>query len=575
MASYDLVIRDGLVVDGSGRPGYRADVAVRDGLIAAVGVVEGRGAQELSAEGLVVTPGFVDIHTHYDGQATWENRLAPSSDHGVTTVVAGNCGVGFAPCRPGDHQKLVKVMEGVEDIPEIVMTEGIPWNWETFPEYMDALSRRELDIDIAVQAPHSPIRVYVMGDRGVNHEPATPEDRARMTEIVAEAIRAGALGVSTSRTIFHQAKDGTLAPSINAADAELMALAEGLTLAKAGVFQLVPGSAEGPEREIGLIRRLAEVSGRPVSFSLAQTRSEPDAWKTMMAGAEAANAAGHQVRAQVIGRPVGILLGLELSQNPFSNLPSYRAIAHLPLAERVAAMRDPAIKALMMSEEQIPDPMPANNRYHGLVAQMFELGAEPDYSPGPAMTLGARAAARAVSPLSLAYDILLKDEGRAILYFPTANFVTGDLSVSRELMAHPDTVLGLGDGGAHYGIICDASYSTHLLTYWLKDAPEGWTFPLEWAVSALTREPAETVGLTDRGVIAVGRKADLNLIDIERLKLHAPSPVYDLPAGGRRLLQKADGYVATIVSGEVTYRNGQATGALPGRLVRGPGYIAA
>ncbi|WP_176593358.1 amidohydrolase family protein [Sphingobium sp. EM0848] len=572
MVEYDVIIRGGLIVDGSGGAPFTGDVAIRNGLIATIGMVEGKGAREIDASGKLVTPGFVDIHTHYDGQVTWEHRLMPSSNHGTTTVVTGNCGVGFAPCRPDDRLKLVKVMEGVEDIPEIVMTEGIPWNWESFPEYMDALAARSFDVDVAVQIPHSPLRVYVMGDRGVNHDASSEADRAEMTRLVAEAVRRGAVGVSTSRSLNHRAKDGKPAPSVQTAVDEVLALAQGLAEAGAGVFQIITEMSEPPEQEMAIIQRIGEVSRRPVSFTLSQVPEAPDSWRGLIAGMEKANAAGCTVRGQIHERPVGVLLGLELSLNPLSTKPSYKAIARLPLAERIAIMRDPAFKAKLLAEDVEPDPVPLANRLIGAVDRMFALGADPDYAPPREMQIGARAEARGVSPLSLAYDLLLEQDGHAILCLPSANFVSGTLKEVREMMQHPDTVIALGDGGAHYGVICDAGYPTHLLTHWGRDVAEEERFPIEWMIAALTRRPAETVGLMDRGLLAPGMKADINVIDHQRLRLHSPRPVYNLPAGGRRLQQRADGYEVTLVNGVITYREGEPTGALPGRLVRGSGF---
>ena len=572
MQDFDVIVRNGTIVDGSGGAPFIGDVAIKDGLIAAVGPIEGRGREEIDAEGKLVTPGFVDIHTHYDGQVTWEERLMPSSNHGTTTVVTGNCGVGFAPCRPGDRLKLVKVMEGVEDIPEIVMTEGIPWDWETFPEYMDALAARSFDVDVAVQIPHSPLRVYVMGDRGVDHEASSEADRAEMTRLVAEAVWAGAVGVSTSRSLNHRAKDGKPAPSVQTAVEEVLALAKGLARAKAGVFQIITEMNEPPDREMAIVRRIAETAGRPVSFTLSQIPEAPESWRGLVAGMEQANAGGNRVRGQIHERPVGVLLGLELSLNPLSTKPSYKAIAHLPLDRRVAILRDPAFKEKLLGEPVEPDPVPLANRLIGSLDKIFALGADPDYAPPREMQIGARAAALGVTPLSLAYDLLLEQDGHAILCLPGANFVSGTLKEVREMMEHPDTVIALGDGGAHYGVICDAGYPTHLLTHWGRDVPEEERFPIEWIVAALTHRPAETVGLDDRGLLKAGMKADLNVIDHARLRLHAPRPVYNLPAGGRRLQQRADGYEVTIVNGVITYREGEPTGALPGRLVRGSGY---
>jgi N-acyl-D-aspartate/D-glutamate deacylase len=571
MSNFDIVIRNGTVVDGSGRPSFGADVAIEGDRIVKIGEVKESGREEVDAKGRLVTPGFVDIHTHYDGQATWEHRLAPSSGHGVTTVVSGNCGVGFAPCRPGDHEKLIAVMEGVEDVPEIVMAEGIPWNWESFPEYLDVLSARNYDINIAVQIPHSPLRVFVMGDRGVRGEASTEADRVQMAALVTEAIQHGATGVSTSRSLNHRAKGGRLAPSVASAKEEVLALARGLGAANAGVFQLITETSEPAADEMALIERIAEVSKRPVSFTLAQLPENPNLWREMIAGVERANAAGHRVRGQVYPRPVGILLGLDLSLNPVLTRPSYAAISGLPLAERVAIMRDPAFKTRVLEEAPMLHPQPVMNSTLGMVDRMFELGAKPDYAPKPELSLKSRAEKLGVTPISLAYDLLLKQDGQAILYLPFANFTDGNLNVVREMMEHPDTVFGLGDGGAHYGLICDSSYPTYVLTYWARDVVAEKRFSIEWAVAELSRKPAETAGLMDRGLIAVGYKADLNIIDFDKLTLHAPRPVFDLPAGGRRLTQEAEGYLATIVNGVMTLRNGENTGALPGKLLRGEG----
>ena len=571
MSNFDLVIRNGTIIDGSGNASFQADVAIRGDCIAEIGKITEHGREEIDAKGHLVTPGFVDIHTHYDGQATWEHRLAPSSGHGVTTVVAGNCGVGFAPCRPGDHEKLIAVMEGVEDVPEVVMAEGIPWNWESFPDYLNVLSARNYDINIAVQIPHSPLRVFVMGDRGVNGEASTEADRTQMAALVTEAIQHGAVGVSTSRSLNHRAKDGSLAPSVATAKEEVLALARGLGAANAGVFQLITETSEPAADEMELVERIAEVSKRPVSFTLAQVPDKPNLWRDMIKGIEHANAAGHHVRGQIYPRPTGVLLGLDLSLNPILTRPSYAAISNLPLAERVAILHDPAFKARVLAEAPVPHNQPVTNLILGMVDRMFELGTVPDYAPEPELSLKSRAEALGEPSLSLAYDLMLKREGQAVLYLPIANFSDGNLDVVREMMEHPNTVLGLGDGGAHYGLICDSSYPTFVLSYWARDVAAEKRFSVEWAVAALSRKPAETVGLMDRGLIGVGYKADLNIIDFDKLTLHAPRPVFDLPAGGRRLTQEAEGYIATIVNGVVTLRNGRNTGALPGKLVRGEG----
>ncbi|WP_176594134.1 amidohydrolase family protein [Sphingobium sp. EM0848] len=572
MSDYDLVIRNGTIVDGRGAAPYRGDLAIRGSHIAAVGTFEGSGHQEIDATDRIVTPGFIDVHTHYDGQVTWEHTLGPSSNHGVTTVIGGNCGVGFAPCRPGDQDRLIKVMEGVEDIPEVVMAEGIPWNWESFPEYLDSLSDRAFDIDVGMQVAHSPLRVYVMGDRGINHEASTESDRQRMADLVTEAVRAGAIGVSTSRSLGHRAKDGHPAPSVLTADEELFALARGLGAAKGGVFQIIVDVHREPEGEMRVMEEIARQSARPISFSLAEIVERPAAWRAMIAGLDRAQAAGLPIRGQVFPRPIGVMMGLELSLSPIVNRPGYIAIKHLPLAERVAILRNPEVKARILAEEPIPDPTPITNALIGAVDKCFALGEQPDYMPDIAMRLDKRAEQAGVTPLSLAYDLMLEQDGHAILYYPSANFTTGTAEPIREMMLHEHTILGLGDGGAHYGMICDAGFPTYVLTHWARDVEEGQRMPIEWIVQELSRRPAETVGLTDRGVLAPGYKADINVIDHSNLMLHSPRVAHDLPAGGRRLHQRAEGYDATIVSGVVTYRHGVPTGQLPGRLVRGDGY---
>lgn len=569
---YDIVIRNGQVLDGSGGEPFVADVAIRGDRIVAVGEVPGRGREEIDATGRMVTPGFVDIHTHYDGQVTWGERLSPSSEHGVTTVLMGNCGVGFAPCKPEHRDLLVHVMEGVEDIPEVVMADGLPWNWETFPDYLDALDARHADIDFAAQLAHSPLRVYVMGERGAGGHAPTEDELARMSELVEEAVRAGALGVTTSRSLGHRTSAGDLAPSVESGDPELIALASGLKRAGSGVFQMIPAAVAGsaqPADEMVLMRQLVEASGgRPLSYTLLNSGHMPDLHRDFLTHMERARADGLPIRGQVFPRPVGILLGLDLSFHAFRFHPSYRAIEHLPLAERVAAMRDPALRARLLAEE----PEHSNPIFLYFVSQveaLFELGTPPNYEPDPAQSIGARAERQGIPARELLYDLLLQDEGRNILLLPAANYLGESLDAVHELLGHPDTLVGLGDGGAHYGMICDGSYSTTLLAYWTRDR-EGARVPLPWAIHALTRRNAEAIGLTDRGLIAPGLKADINIIDYERLHLERPHMIEDLPAGGRRLTQGAQGYEMTLVSGVITYRNGEHTGALPGRLVRNP-----
>jgi len=568
-ADYDIVVRGGTLVDGTGADPVAADVAVRGGRIVAVGQVSGRGAEEVDAAGCIVTPGFVDVHTHYDCQVTWENTLAPSSGHGVTTVVMGNCGVGFAPIRREQQGMAIKLMEGVEDIPEVVMATGVPFNWQSFPEYLDALDQRHADVDFAAQLPHSPLRVYVMGERGAELEPPSGADLDSMRRLTAEAVRAGAVGVTTSRTFAHRFKDGRPAPSVCSEDDELLNLADGLRDAGAGVFQIVPDTSLPPEAQVDLLRRIAQRAGRPVSFSFTQTPNHPGGWRTVLAGIEAAKDEGLTIRGQVLPRPVAGLLGLDLSLHPFSLNPSYRPIADRPLAEKVAAMRDPELRRRLLAES----PVDAHPFFTYVVSEherLFVLGDPPNYHPGAGNSIAAMARAAGIEPLELIYDTLLERDGQDILYRPMGN-AEGERfeSAGRNLLHSDRTVLGLGDGGAHYSMICDAAYPTYFLTYWVRDAGSDRRVELPDAIRMLTREPAALVGLLDRGVVRPGAKADLNVIDLDRLHLHAPRPRRDLPAGGRRLTQRADGYRTTVVSGTVTYRDGVHTGALPGRLVRG------
>lgn len=561
--AYDLVIRGGTIVDGTGTAPYRGDVAVIGDRIAAVGGVDGAGEQEIDATGMIVTPGFVDVHTHYDGQVTWENRLAPSSNHGVTTVVMGNCGVGFAPVHDGDQKMVIKLMEGVEDIPEVVMAEGVPWNWETFPDYLDALDKRHTDIDFAAQIPHSPLRVFVMGKRGADLEPPTEADLTEMRRLTCEAITAGALGVSTSRNLAHRFRDGRQAPSTKTEVDELKALAAGLKDAGSGVFQIIPNTAQPGEDEFAIIRELAELSGRPVNFSLFTGESIVGP-KRYLEGLVKAHNDNIAIHGQYLPRPIGTLFGLDLSYHPFSLCPSYRAIENLSLGEKVAAMRDPELRARLLTEE----PHDPNPFFLWVVSQshlLFPLGDPPNYNPNPEDSIKARAGRLGIGEKELMYDELLRQNGRAILYCPMGNTAGGRFDAATDLFGLPGTVIGLGDGGAHYGMVCDAAYPTFMLCEYVRNTQR---LSIETAVSMIARETAQTVGLLDRGVLKPGFKADLNVIDMDRLHLYAPQVTRDLPAAGRRLSQKADGYEAIIVSGEVTYRNGRATGALPGRLVR-------
>jgi N-acyl-D-aspartate/D-glutamate deacylase len=566
--TYDLIIRNGTIVDGQGGEPYVGDVAVRDGVIEAVGSINGAAAErEIDATGLLVTPGFVDLHTHYDGQAIWSERMTPSSAHGVTTVVMGNCGVGFAPCRQEDHDVLVDVMAGVEDIPGVVMTDGLPWNWETFPEYLNALEAGRRDIDVAAYLPHSPLRVYVMGQRGADREPANADDLAKMRALAKEAIEIGALGFASSRLTIHKTESGSPIPSYDAAREEIEEIARGVVDGGGGLLQFVPDiPAGGYQHVLQTVFDVAEDVNLPVTFTMVVANSGDPTWPDAINMIEKANAAGGDVTAQLLPRPIGLIIGLQLTANPFVLYPSYQEIAHLPLAERVAEMRKPEVRARILADK------PGHGHPILYVAQMwdwiFPLDDNPNYEPNPADSIGARARARGVNPMEEAYDRLLDDDGRAMLLVATSNLEHNSLNTVGELLHRDDVMLGLGDGGAHYGMICDASYSTFFLAHWARDRKSG-RFTVAEAVRELTSVPARVAGLGDRGRIAVGYKADFNVIDHAALRLHKPVIAYDLPAGGRRLDQTAEGYVATVVSGQVIAENGVPTAARPGKLVRG------
>jgi N-acyl-D-aspartate/D-glutamate deacylase len=562
--AFDLVVRGGLVYDGQGGEAFEGDVAIKDGRIAAVGEVSGSGAEEIDAKGKIVGPGFVDIHTHYDGQATWESRMQPSSWHGVTTVVMGNCGVGFAPCRAEDHDRLIKLMEGVEDIPFPVLTEGLPWNWESYPDYLTSLERRRFDVDIGSQLPHAAVRVFVMGERGANREPATEADIARMAEIAQTAAQAGALGFTTSRTLNHRTSDGQPTPTLTASEDELTGIALGLKAAGKGVLQFVSDFAD-EAAEFGMLRRVVAASGRPMSFSLIQSPVRRDNYLTLLAQVEDAVAAGLKIKGQTAARPIGVLFGLELTLNPFLPYPVYKEIAKRPLAERVALLKDPEFRERLLSN-------PPEGRVRGRMkdwGNMHIFEGVPDYEPTPATSIAAIAERTGRAPEVVALDHLVSNDGHAMIYAPVLNYADGDLEAARQMMNHKDVVPGLSDGGAHVGTICDGSFPTTLLTHWTRDRTRGPKLPLAQVFRMQARDTARTVGLYDRGVLAAGYRADLNVIDYERLTLHGPQVAYDLPAGGKRLLQRASGYAATVVGGQVTYRDGQATDALPGRLLRG------
>ena len=566
-----LVVRNGTIVDGTGTPPVVADIAIAGDRIISIGNVPERGAEEIDASGLLVTPGFVDLHTHYDAQVTWAEHITPSSCQGVTTILTGNCGVGFAPCHAHDRRRLVELMEGVEDIPEVVLTEGLPWNWCSFPDYLDSLAARRFDLDVATQVPHAALRVHVMGERGAAREPATAEDRAAMARLAAEGIEAGALGFSTSRTLNHKTVAGQPTPTLAAAEDELAAIAGAIGQTGAGWLQVIADFDDQLDTEFAMLRRLVAGSGRPMTITVLERDAKPEEWRRLLDGIRAANAEGLKMTGQVLTRPTGILLGFEISQHPFVDCPSYQPIAALPFANRLAALHDPEIRRRLVAEAAADGGRTRRLRHWD---RIFPLGDPPDYEPAPEHSLGAEARRRDIDPASLAYDRLLERDGRAILYRPLSNYAHGDLGTVREMMQHPNTLLGLGDGGAHVGVLCDASALTYGLTHWTRDRANG-RFPVEWMVRRMTRDNARAIGLGDRGVLAPGYRADINLIDYDRLRLRAPEVVYDLPAGGRRLMQRAEGYVATLVAGQPVRRDGAPTGALPGRLVRGARAAAA
>lgn len=561
----DLVIRNGTIVDGTGGEPFEADVAISSGLISAVGAVPQTGAEEIDARDRLVIPGFVDVHTHYDAQATWANQITPSSCNGVTTVLLGNCGVGFAPVRPHQRDMLISLMEGVEDIPEVVMREGLPWTWESFPDYLDTLAARRFDVDVATQVPHAALRVYVMGERGAEREPATAEDRAAMARLAGEGIRAGAFGFSTSRLLQHRTAEGEPIPSYGAAEEELAEIADAVGAVGRGWLQVVADFGDAQAEEFGLLRRLAERSGRPLTLTILQRDSYPTEWRELLDRIETANAEGLRITGQVRGRPTSTLLGFELSENPFLGCPSWRELADLDIDAKVAALSDPALRARLLEE---PGGTPAQIKRFRDWERIFPFGDPPDYEPHPDKSIAAEAARRGIRPEELAYDLMLERNGRAILYHPMTNYTGGDMAPVLEMLSHPNTLIGLGDGGAHVGIMCDATDMAHTLTHWTRDRARGERLEVPDVVRRLTQANARAMGLSDRGEIAVGKRADINVIDYDRLSLRVPEVLYDLPAGGKRLLQRSTGFETTLVAGAPVWRDGEATGALPGRLLR-------
>lgn len=566
MTEHDLIIRGGMVVDGTGAPARTADVAVSDGVVTEVGAVSGRARREIDADGALVTPGFVDIHTHYDGQATWDDRMQPSSWHGVTTAVFGNCGVGFAPVHVGDQDKLVELMEGVEDIPGAALHEGLSWEWNSFADYLDACDTPK-DMNIAAQVPHGALRLHVMGERGANRDDATAEDIAEMGRLAAEGIAAGALGFSTSRTSNHKTATGDFTPTLTAAAEELVGIAEAVGVLGTGVFQLVSDFRDR-DAEFQMFRDMCEVSGRPLSFTIVESPKSDDFHVGLLAKIEQARTDGFLITGQCPVRPIGILLGFECTLNPFLRNPVWREVADLAPSERVVALNDPDRRERLLEAGGGGDRDLVGGNLIEKFEIMFEMGESPYYEPAPDQTVVERARAAGVSPAELALDLLLKNDGTNMLWLPFSNYGKMNLDGTRDLLTHPFTVPALSDGGAHVGTICDGSFPTTLLQHWARDRPEG-RIDLEFLVQRQCRDTARTVGLLDRGVLAPGYRADLNVIDFENLRARGPELAYDLPAGGRRVLQRADGYLHTVVGGVETYASGQETGELPGRLVRG------
>ena len=563
----DLTIRNGLLVDGTGAPARPADVVVDGDRI--VGVTEpGQGSaghREIDADGRLVTPGFVDIHTHYDGQATWDPEMTPSGWHGVTTVVMGNCGVGFAPADPARRDWLIQLMEGVEDIPGTALAEGMSWNWESFPEYLDELDSMPRVMDVAAQIPHGAVRGYVMGERGAANEPASAEDIALMSKLVEEGLRAGAVGFTTTRTVLHRAKDGELAAGTTAEVEELLGLGDALGAAGTGVFGVASDMID-PTPEFDWMIEISRRTGRPVTFGCLQNDVRPEQWRELLDRAADANAAGARIVPQVAGRPACLLFGFESSVHPFITHRAYREIAHLPLAERVAELRTPERREAILSEEVTRSGFGAY--LLSSFQKLFPLGDPPDYEPAPERSVAAIAAREGRRPEEVTYDLMLGRDGTELLYFPMLGYSHGDFEAMREMLDRDDTVLGLGDGGAHCGILCDASLPTYMLTHWSRDRDRGARFALEQVVAMQTSRTAALYGFDDRGVVAPGLRADLNVIDLDGLRLSPPEMVHDLPAGGRRLIQRATGFAATICAGEPVRLDDESTGSRPGRLVR-------
>ena len=564
---YDLIIKNGTVYDGTGEKPFFADVAIKGNKIVAIGELEESSKEVIDAKGKIVAPGFVDIHTHYDGQVTWDPYLRPSTYHGVTTVVMGNCGVGFSPCKPEERDWLISLMEGVEDIPGTALHEGINWQWESFPEYLDTLEGKPLAIDVGTQIPHGAVRAYVMGQRGIDREEASQEEIEQMSQIVKEAIEAGAFGFSTSRTEKHKDSSGALTPSITAHKNELVSIAKSLGEIKSGVLQGISDFYDF-ETEFNIFKEMSESSGRPISITVEQMDQRPDWWHQLLDGIEEAQAEGINMYGQVPPRATGINMGLTATLNPFTFYPSFYELSKQSLEEKVAAMKDPAFKEKLLSEDPVSIGNPLVDEITQSFNKMFRLGEPANYEPEPDASFEAIAKKQNISPQEVAYDCLLEKEGKALIYHPLFNYLPGNLDYVERMLNHPYSISGLGDAGAHCGAISDASFPTTLIQHWGRDRKRGKKIPLEKLISMQTLETSRLLGITDRGVLKEGYKADINVIDFENLTLHEPEVLHDLPAGGRRLVQRASGYEYTIVSGQIAFKDGESTGALNGRLIR-------
>ena len=568
---HDLVIRGGSIIDGTGAEAFTGDIAIDNGVLSEVGGKAGPGTREVEADGLLVTPGWVDIHTHYDGQATWDPELASSSWNGSTTILFGNCGVGFAPVRTEHHDALIDLMEGVEDIPGIALAEGLSWDWESFPEYLDALERQERVIDVGAQMPHHALRVYVMGERAIRHEAATAEDIATMARLTEEALNAGAFGFTTSRTDQHKTMSGAMVPGRYSETDELIGIGRALGKTGTGAFGMI-SDFEDEDAEFEWMTQLGAEIGRPLWFLLTDRAYDPERWRRLLAGAKAAKSSGASIIAQVAGRQVGLNLGLMTSLTPFSVRPSFKELDDLDPAEKLARLRDPEMKRKILSDEVSEELLeilpPLSRAITTRWDRMYPLGDPPNYEPTPDQSVAALAEREGKSSAEFAYDYLIGGDGTRMFQFPVTNYVTGDHEPVREMLLDPQTLLGLSDGGAHCGVICDATVPSFMLSHWGRDRTRGEKLPLEWIVKRQTSETADFFGFKDRGRLVAGKKADLNLIDFETLRPRAPHIVNDLPAGGKRLIQKVDGYEATIVSGQAIFECGVATGARPGKLVR-------